>query len=134
MDNCIFCKITKGEANAYKVYEDEHTIAFLDINPVVEYHTLVIPKKHFVNIFDIPAEVLTNVMQTVKRVVDLYSKKLGLENAQIIHNAGAEAQQDVFHLHVHIVPRKKGDNQNIRWVNHPELRERFDELLKKIKD
>ena len=132
MENCIFCRVAKGEAKSWKVYEDEHTYAFLDINPVSEYHTLVIPKKHYVNIFDITAEDFSHTMCTVKKLTDLYAEKLGIKNLQVIHSAGKEAQQDVFHLHVHIVPRANGDGQNIKWTAHPEWRDKFDDLLKRL--
>jgi len=134
MENCIFCKIVRGEANSWKVYEDEHTYAFLDINPVNEYHTLVIPKKHYKDIFDIPENEAVHIMKTIKTITGLYNEKLGLKNVQIINSSGEEAQQDVFHIHFHIVPRFSGDNQNIKWTVHTELRERFDELLLKLKD
>ena len=132
MENCIFCKIVRGEVPSYKVYEDEHTFAFLDIHPAAKYHTLVIPKAHYVNVLDIPTEVFLQVMDTVKKVVDIYREKLGLENLQLIHNAGREGQQDVFHLHVHIVPRECGDGQNVTWKRHPEWREQFEGMLKVI--
>lgn len=134
MDDCIFCKIVSGEAPSWKVYETESAFAFLDINPVNEYHTLVIPKQHFTNIFDVPAETLTGVITALKHVVDLYHKKLGIENVQIVNSSGADAQQDVFHLHFHIVPRHKGDGQDIKWTTHREMRERFDELLKRLQE
>ena len=134
MENCIFCKISRGEAHSWKVYEDEHTYAFLDINPVNEYHTLVIPKKHYVNIFDVPEDEAVSIMKTIKKVVNLYSEKLGLKNAQIFNSNGAEAQQDVFHIHFHIIPRFSGDGQNIKWIIHKEWRERFDDLLLNLKD
>jgi histidine triad (HIT) family protein len=132
MADCIFCKIIKGEERSWKVYEDENVYAFLDIHPVSEYHTLVIPKKHAENIFDVPQEELMRVMAVVKQLADLYSAKLGIHNVQIINSSGAEAQQDVFHLHFHIVPRKLGDGQNVRWKTHPEWVEKFDSLLEKL--
>ena len=132
MNNCIFCKIINGEIPSHKVYEDEHTYAFLDINPATEYHTLVVPKAHYENMFDIPEEQAVHVMRAVKRIVDLYKRKLGIKNLQVINNSGAEAQQEVFHLHYHIVPRKLGDGQDIKWVTHPEFRENFDDLVNKL--
>ena len=129
MDNCIFCKIVKGEAGSWKVFEDEHTFAFLDINPATKYHTLIIPKKHYVNMFDIPAEELVHVIKTAKWVVDLYAEKLGIKNLQVINSSGAEAQQDIFHLHYHVVPRAIGDGQDVKWTTHKEWRESFDEML-----
>lgn len=132
MEDCIFCQIASGNAKSWKVYESDHAYAFLDIHPVNEYHTLVIPKRHYVNIFDIPTGELLHVISALKHVVDLYQERLGLANAQIINSSGAEAQQDVFHLHFHIVPRQKGDGQDVKWSPHPEMQERFDDLLAKL--
>ena len=133
MDNCIFCKIVRGEAKSSRVFEDDKTYAFLDINRANEYHTLVIPKKHYENMFDIAEDELTAVMATVKKVVALYHEKIGMRNVQIINSSGREAQQDVFHIHFHIVPRKLGDGQNVKWIMHPEWQSRFDELLERLK-
>ena len=83
MENCIFCKVACGKANSWKVYEDEHTYAFLDINPVNEYHTLVIPKNHYENIFDIPEDEAVYIMKTIKKVVSLYENKLGLKMCRL---------------------------------------------------
>lgn len=133
MSDCIFCKIVEGKARSWKVYENESVYAFLDNHPVNEYHTLVIPKKHYENIFDIPENKLKEVMAVVKILVTLFNSKLGINNVQIINSSGFEAQQDVFHTHFHIVPRKKGDNQDINWVTHPEWVEKYDQLLEKLK-
>ena len=130
---CIFCKIARGEAKSWKIYEDESVYAFLDVNPVNEYHTLVIPKTHYENIFDVSENELLKVMAVVKKLVNLYREQLGINNVQIINSSGAEAQQDVFHLHFHIVPRKMGDGQDVIWTTHPEWREKFDALLERIK-
>jgi len=132
MENCIFCKIVRGEVNSWKVYEDEHTIALLDINPLSEYHTIVIPKAHYVNALDAPSDVFLHVMNTTKHVIDLYTNKLWLKNLQILHNAGSAAGQEVFHLHVHIIPRNTGDKQIFNWKTHPRMRENFDEMLAQL--
>ena len=105
MNDCIFCKIVNGELPSYKVYEDEHTSAFFDITPITEYHTLVIPKKHYVNIFDIPADELGHIMRAVKHVADDMAQKYGIKNLNIINNSGAAAGQEVFHIHFHIIPK-----------------------------
>jgi histidine triad (HIT) family protein len=132
MDDCIFCRIIAGKAPSWKVYESDTAYAFLDINPVNEYHTLVIPKSHYTNVFTMPTQDLLDVISVVKHVVDLYHEKLGIEHVQIVNSSGAEAQQDVFHLHFHIVPRYKGDGQDIKWTPHPEMRARFDALLERL--
>ena len=133
MSECIFCKIVKGEAMSWSVYEDESVYAFLDIHPVGKYHTLVIPKNHYESIFDAPEEELLKVMVVVKKLVDLYSSRLGIDNVQIISSSGSEAQQDVFHVHFHIVPRNKGDGQDVIWTTHPEWTEDYDQMLERIR-
>ena len=103
--SCIFCKIVSGEIPSAKVYEDEHAFAFLDINPAAEHHTLVIPRKHYANIFDIPADELAHVVAAVKNTVDLLREKYGVTGLKLLHNAGAAAGQEVFHFHFHIIPK-----------------------------
>lgn len=90
-------------------------------------------KKHYENIFDIPENELKEVIAVVKILVMLFNSKLGINNVQIINSSGFEAQQDVLHTHFYIVPRTKGDNQDIKWITHPEWVEKFDQLLEKLK-
>jgi len=132
MVDCIFCQVARGDAKSWKVYENETVYAFLDIHPANPYHTLIIPKNHYENIFDIPEEELLSVIKVVKKLVNLYQDKLGIENVQIINSSGPEAQQDVFHCHFHIVPRSTDDGQDVVWTTHPEMSEQFDEMLKKL--
>jgi histidine triad (HIT) family protein len=133
MSDCIFCKIVQGQAKSWKVYENDRVYAFLDIHPVNEYHTLVIPKQHYENIFDIPQQELGEVITVVKKLVTLFNTRLGIHAVQIINSSGAEAQQDVFHFHIHIVPRKWGDQQNVSWTTHPEWVSKFGQLVEKLK-
>jgi histidine triad (HIT) family protein len=133
LNDCIFCRVASGDAESWKVYETDRAYAFLDIHPVSEYHTLVIPKRHYVNIFDVPIDELQHLMAVLKHVVDLYQSRTGLENVQIVNSSGTEAQQDVFHLHFHIVPRRKDDGQDFIWTTHLEMRDRFDEMLAVLK-
>ncbi len=132
-DDCIFCRVAAGTAPSWKVLETDDAYAFLDIHPVTAYHTLVIPKRHYRNIFDVPAHELQSLMSLVKCVVDLYAEKLGLANARIINSSGTEAQQDVRHLHFHIVPRHSGDGNDVVWETHPEMREDFEEMLARLR-
>lgn len=134
MTNCIFCSIAQGRAESWKIYENESVYAFLDIYPASRYHTLVIPKKHYVNIFDIPEKELQEVIAVVRKISKLYESKLGLKNLQIISNNGREAQQDVFHSHFHIVPRERGDDPIIRWKTHPEWTREYDMMIEKLQD
>lgn len=132
MSDCIFCKIVRGEAPSWKVYENEWVYAFLDINPVSQYHTLVIPKRHYVNIFDVPDEELREVISVVGKLAKYYQADLKIEGLQVINNNGRSGQQDVFHIHYHLIPRSIGDGQNIRWKTFPKWRADFDQMLKRI--
>lgn len=132
MKDCIFCQIAQGKAHAWKVYETDLAFAFLDINPVNAYHTLVIPKNHCTNMFDVSERDLLGVMSALRHVITLYQDKLGLANAQVVCSSGPEAQQDVFHLHYHIVPRHSGDGQNVKWTTHPEMRAQYDEMIQRL--
>ena len=97
--DCVFCKIINGEIPCTKVYEDDETLAFLDIKPLAPGHTLVIPKKHCENIMDCPQDVLAAVMATAQRIAKKYSA------VNVINNSGAAAGQEVFHLHFHVIPK-----------------------------
>ncbi len=133
MDGCIFCEIVRGEAPSWGVHEDESTYAFLNIFPATEWHTLVVPKAHHADVFDTPMEEVLAVTRAVKRVVDLYHSVLGISDLQIINSSGARAQQDVLHIHFHVVPRRRGDGQDVRWSMHPQWRGRFDAMLSKLR-
>ena len=108
--DCIFCKIINKEIPSYKIYEDEYTYAFLDIAKDVDGHTLVIPKKHAVNVLDCDNETLAHVMNTVKKIANHYVNDCGFEGVNILNASGISAQQSVMHLHFHIIPRKSNDN------------------------
>lgn len=112
-DDCIFCKIIKGEIPSFKIYEDEKTYAFLDIKRDVVGHTLVIPKKHFVNLLDCDDEYLTAVMNTVKKISRHYTENCGFSGVNLINCSGLSAQQSVFHFHVHVIPRRDDDELNL---------------------
>ncbi len=109
MDECIFCKIIRGELPSYKVYEDEKTMAFLDINPVNAGHTLVVPKKHSHNIFDIAADDWAAMTETARILSIAIERALDANGVNIGMNNREHAGQVVDHPHLHIIPRFKGD-------------------------
>jgi len=105
MDDCIFCKILNGEIPAKKIYEDEKIYAFLDISPQGKGHTLVVPKKHSSDIFEVEEELLCEVLKVVKKLAIHIKEKLNPEGISIVQNNGEIAGQTVFHFHMHIIPR-----------------------------
>ncbi|MCR5751524.1 MAG: HIT family protein [Kiritimatiellae bacterium] len=109
-NDCIFCAIAAGEIPSFKVYEDDVVVAYLDINPVSEGHTLVIPKKHTEGLLDTPDETLAAVVARVKLVAAHLKKALPCDGFNIAQNNGEVAGQTVKHVHFHIVPRYKGDD------------------------
>lgn len=110
MDNCIFCKIVKGEIPCYKVYEDADVLAFLDISQTTKGHTLVIPKEHFDNILYCPKDILSKVMDVVQKIAQASITTLGAKGVNIINNTNAIAGQTVMHFHVHVIPRYSEDD------------------------
>ncbi len=127
MDDCIFCKIIKGEIPSYKIYEDEKTYAFLDISCDSYGHTLVIPKKHCTNVLDCEKEYLEAVINTVRLISKHYVDDCGFEGVNVLNASGEAAQQSVFHLHFHIIPRKRDDGLDT-WA----LKNKFELDLGKI--
>lgn len=105
---CIFCRIVRKQAHASIVYEDETVLAFIDIRPLSEGHTLVIPKEHYETIFEIPEELLAQLHRIVKRVALAAKKATEADGISIFQQNGAAAGQEVFHFHVHVVPRHEG--------------------------
>lgn len=103
--HCRFCEIVRNEAPASCVYEDDKVMAFLDIMPVSEGHTLVVPKKHYENIYEIPDEEVAYLFKIVRKVACAVKKSMKAEGIGIFQNNGKAAGQVVFHLHVHIIPR-----------------------------
>jgi len=110
MENCIFCKIIKGEIPSAKVFENEKVFAFLDINPLTKGHCLLIPKQHFENIFDIDENILFEINKTAKQLAVKIKNNLGATGVNLVNASGKDAEQSVFHFHLHLVPRYDNDN------------------------
>jgi len=106
--NNIFARILRGEIPAHKVYEDEHTLAFMDVMPQAEGHALVIPKVPAENLFDLPPEALAATILTTQRVARAVKKAFDAPGILIAQLNGAPAGQSVFHIHFHVVPRHEG--------------------------
>lgn len=131
--DCIFCKIIAGELPSFKVYEDEKTIAFLDIRPVNAGHTLVAPKIHSHNIFDIAPEDWAATSETVRKLAIAIEKGVRADGVNIAMNNREHAGQVVPHPHVHIIPRFKGDGLKLMPQRSYEKGE-AETTLEKIRD
>jgi histidine triad (HIT) family protein len=108
VDSCIFCKIVQKQIPASFVFEDEKVMAFLDIKPLNEGHTLVISKAHYESIFDIPQDLVEYLHGVTKRIAIAVEKATKANGISIIQQNGKAAGQDIFHLHVHVIPRYEG--------------------------
>jgi histidine triad (HIT) family protein len=109
IEECIFCKIARKDIVSSVIYENEHVICFLDINPSSRGHCLVVPKKHYQNIFDIASIELNEIIQAAKRISEKARKNLNATGVNIVHASGKDAQQSVFHFHLHVIPRYVDD-------------------------
>lgn len=105
MNNCIFCKIINGEIPSYKIYEDETVMAFLDISPDSNGHTLIIPKKHYKDIDDIDNQVLSHILEIAKKIKLKLEKNLNIDGLTLIQNNGDI--QEIKHFHLHLKPYYK---------------------------
>ena len=103
--DCIFCKIVKGEIPSYKIYEDNIVMAFLDVNPYNPGHTLIIPKKHTLDINSISDEEVLHIMKTARKVANMLCEKLKCDGFTLIQNNGFV--QEVKHFHLHVIPKYK---------------------------
>jgi histidine triad (HIT) family protein len=132
-ENCIFCKIAQKKAPSSIIYEDKAVMAFLDIRPLNIGHVLVIPKVHYVDIFDIPKKDLAAVHITAKQLASAVKKATHADGISIFEQNGKAAGQDIFHLHVHVVPRFLGQTLP-RFSELKEVeRSALDEMAEKIK-
>ncbi len=108
MEGCIFCKIIKGEIPSTRIYEDEKVYAFADINPILEGHTLIIPKRHSENLWEIPEADLSAIHAASKKVAGAMKKGLGADGVACVQLNGKSVNQVVMHYHFHLIPHQPG--------------------------
>ena len=118
-EECVFCQIIRREAPSSKVYEDEMVVAFLSNRPVNPGHTLIVPKKHRENIYQIDDEEIAHVYKVAKRIASAVNKAINPEGVRIVQNNGDAAGQVISHFHVHVIPLYKQPT-----MFHGEIRER----------
>jgi diadenosine tetraphosphate (Ap4A) HIT family hydrolase len=131
--DCIFCKIAAHLAEARIVYEDDSVIAFLAKDPISEGHTLVIPKQHFENLFDIEPSTLEKISLAAKNIARTYRRSLGIDAVNLLNASGKSAQQSVFHFHLHIVPRHENDGLDLWFLGGRSDSTDQDKVLERIK-
>lgn len=117
--DCLFCKIIAGEIPSTRVYEDERTIAFMDINPGTRGHLLVIPREHAKDLLDIAAEDLAACAKTAQTMARRAKDALDADGINLINSCGQKAWQTVFHFHIHVIPRYDGDPLRLPWQPAP---------------
>ncbi|XQY92673.1 HIT family protein [Metabacillus sp. HB246100] len=136
MSDCIFCKIVNGDIPAAKVFENEHVVAFLDISQVTKGHTLVIPKVHMENIYELTPEIASKLFEVVPKISTAIKNQFNPIGLNLLNNNGEHAGQSVFHYHIHIVPRYgKGDGFGAVWKSHADqyTPEQLQEISSSIK-
>jgi histidine triad (HIT) family protein len=135
--DCIFCRIVRKEAPVSIVYEDDKVLAFLDIRPLNEGHTLVIPKDHYETVYDMPEDLIAHIYTTVKRIAVAVKVITTADGITIIQQNGHAAGQEVFHMHVHVVPRYEGQklphSRDIPNANREQLEQAADRIRQQFK-
>lgn len=117
--DCVFCRIVAGGETAFILGEDDDTLWFLNKTQTAKGHTLVIPKAHYPDLLSAPADVATAVMRGAQAAARLLTERIGAEGVSLFQFNGQAGWQDVFHLHIHVVPRKEGDNFTPAWRPEP---------------
>lgn len=129
--NCVFCKIIDGKIPAYKIYEDNDVLAFLDVNPVTYGHTLVVPKDHYESFLSTPKDIMNKVMNVAQRIGQVQIEQLGAKGVNILMNCYEAAGQVVKHFHVHVIPRYESTDgfklemKDLKDVNLPQVLEKI---------
>ena len=131
--DCIFCKIIAGEIPCFKIYEDDDTLAFMDINPANEGHALVIPKEHSADMHAVSDTALSSTVATVKKVAAAIAKTLSPDGLNLIQANGPAAAQSVLHFHMHVLPRREGDDLKLNWGLQPGDMDAIGELAQRIR-
>lgn len=132
-DDCIFCKIAAGEIPSRKIYEDKDLIAIMDLSPTSKGHSLIIPKEHYTNIYDIDEEIAGKIMKTAKKLATKMTVALNCDGFNLLQNNGETAGQTMFHFHMHLIPRyKDADNNMLKFTSVSFSDEEMDSIRDQI--
>ena len=128
MDNCIFCKIARGEIPSGTIEETDEFRVVLDVAPATRGHALIIPKAHWANLYDLPEETAAKAMKLAKKIALRMKERLRCDGVNIVQNNEEAAGQTVFHFHMHVIPRYRDDEQKIGWKPGEPTSEELDEI------
>lgn len=131
-ENCIFCKLANGDIPTNAIYEDEKFKVILDASPATKGHALVLPKEHYANIYEMPAELLAEAVMVAQKVIKHVTPILGCEGYNLLQNNGEVAGQTIFHFHLHLIPRYTNDGNADLLKFAPDAVE--DEVLRELKE
>ncbi len=131
--DCIFCKIVAGEVPCFKLYEDAATLAFMDINPVNDGHALIIPKAHYEDVFAVSGDALAATAATAKKVAAAVQAALEPAGMNLLQCNGEAANQSVMHFHMHVIPRRIGDDLGMNWELEPGDMDAIAQIAERIK-
>lgn len=131
--DCIFCKIIAGEIPSFKIFENDDSLAFMDINPASEGHALVIPKEHAADVHAVSEAAITATVKTAKKVAAAVDKTLSPDGLNLLQCNGPAAAQSVMHFHMHVLPRKNGDELKLNWGLEPGDMDAIGALAEKIR-
>ncbi|MBW7991292.1 MAG: HIT family protein [Planctomycetes bacterium] len=132
-DDCLFCKMVAGQIPVTKIYEDEDVFAFLDIEPISDGHTLVIPKQHFEKLHDCPSELLGRIGSWLGKIAAAVTAAMNSDGYNVLCNNGRAAGQLVEHLHFHIIARSNGDGLFDRWPAYRYKQGRIEVIAEEIR-
>lgn len=133
MGECIFCKIANGEIPAATLYEDEKFRVILDLGPASKGHALILPKVHAADIYELPEELTGKAMILARRMAAKMTQALECDGFNIVQNNGETAGQTVFHFHMHLIPRYRGDGVGLTWTPGKLTDNQKEEILAKMK-
>jgi histidine triad (HIT) family protein len=130
--DCLFCKIVAGDIPSTRVYEDERTVAFMDINPATRGHLLVVPREHTRDLMTIDPEDLAAVAQAAQKLAKTVAERLDTDGVNLLNSCGRAAWQTVFHFHMHVIPRYAGDPLRLPWTPEPGDRDEIAEAARAL--
>ena len=128
MDDCLFCKIVKKEISSEIIYEDDKILVFLDINPTTNGDTLIVPKEHYLDMFETPNDILKHINEVMKKLYPIYKEKLNCQGLTLTTNK--DYAQEIKHFHIHFIPRY--ENDQIKYLSNKDILKDLKEIQKDL--